>query len=212
MKTTKLETFKEMEVKMVERIGGIIPKGKLTLITGIPGTGKTFTTIKLLNQAGVVPIFINLDESPIEPLKAKMYGSDLLLTILDENIHIEGIEPSDVIIIDTYERMESMLGSENEEEEIYKKLDAIVRRYGVTLIIIGHTEHYASSRDTFSANKTLDRRCYERIHFDTKISKGKEQYTTHIRKGRGYEGNRILVDFLRDDTTLPIDILTHSAR
>lgn len=46
------------------RIGNILPKHKLILLTGLAGTGKSYSLLKFLNLHQVSPIVMNLDEDP----------------------------------------------------------------------------------------------------------------------------------------------------
>ena len=54
---------KQLVIEPIKRIGEIFPQNKLTLLTGLPGTGKTYSTIKAFNRDGITPIYFNLDET-----------------------------------------------------------------------------------------------------------------------------------------------------
>ena len=53
-----------MKILNYTRIGSIIPKHSLTLVTGLPATGKSFSILKFLNQEQIKPFVFNLDEDP----------------------------------------------------------------------------------------------------------------------------------------------------
>ena len=42
-------------------ISDIFPKNKVTLIHGVYGSGKSYSTIKCLNESGIKPLYVNLD-------------------------------------------------------------------------------------------------------------------------------------------------------
>ena len=54
-------------------IGNLIPSNKLTLLTGLPGTGKSYSVVKFLNKEGIKPIVLNLDNAPFPDLDVFSY-------------------------------------------------------------------------------------------------------------------------------------------
>lgn len=186
-------------------IGGIIPKNEVTLIVGLPGTGKTFTTIKFLNSEKIVPILANLDYSPIDGLLADQYGEELVKACLGEDT-IEGIEDR-VIIFDTYQRVSETLDIEDSrkaKESLAKKLENLAHKHKCTVIVVCHPEDYVGKDGVFKDNKYLARNCAEYIYFDSIIPRGKTGDTadivhkTIIKKGRGSGGERIITNWMRD--------------
>ncbi len=188
----------------VERIGGIIPIGKITLLTGLPGTGKSYTTVKFLNHHLITPLYFNLDETSIDSLNAEMFGEDDLIDLINPDNHFDDISDK-VIIIDTYIRFEDIIG-QLPKTKIVSMLESMIERYGFTIIIIGHPEDYVGKDSIFKDNPILIRHCYEHIHLEKKnhssTSKGittiSETNITYIKKGRANGGSKIIQDWMRE--------------
>jgi len=199
----------------IERLGKVFPKGRLTLVGGLPGSGKTHSTIKLLNDDDIEPIYFNLDHTALEEdLKAHQFDEDVMYDFLYNIDSLEDIE-NQVIIIDTYIRfveiLKSVIVTKNEEEGtkikindeyIVKIFEDICSKYNITLIIIGHTQEYVGANNIFKDNETLVRNCFEYIYID-KIKntetdrKTKEKKTTitrilNVNKARAFKGNVVI--------------------
>lgn len=198
----KLLQKKRLEVTSIERIGGLIPVGKLTLVTGLPGSGKSYSTIKFLNSHGIRPIYFNLDETEIGELDTEMFGSEDLMDLLNFNY----TDLSDqVIILDTYTRVEHI--SNLSKEELAERLEQLSIYYNATIILIAHPEEYVGKDGIFKDNITIARNCYEFLHLEKNISSSTSKGTTtktssfwlYINKGRGYSGDRIIENWMRGD-------------
>ncbi len=194
-----------MFIEKTDRIGGIIPKNKVTLLTGLPGSGKSFTISKFLNENNIVPLYFNLDPTELGELNTRMYGGEDLLALLNAKNDFTDLKDS-VVVIDTYIRMESLLSGMFTKDGIVALLEEVIERYNITIIVIGHPEDYVGKDSIFKDNPTLVRNCYEHIHIEKKnqssTRKGVTEITqsiiTYITKGRGYTGERAIVNWMRD--------------
>ena len=192
-----------LSILQYSRIGNIIPKNAVTLVIGLAGEGKTYTIIKFLNSHEIKPIVINLDESPIpKELEAISLPGSCVKNLLEEKY----TDLKDkVIIIDTYQLMIDELGvedSEKTQKAISRKLNKIAKTNNTTIIIIGHSEDFASKEGIFAANKFLVRDCAEELIMTSKTtnrlsSKNITTFFTLIKKGRGIGGTRIIDNWMR---------------
>jgi len=188
-----------MVLNPVERIGGLVPINKLTLFTGLPGSGKSYSCIKFLNTHDITPIYFNLDETEIGDLKADMFGSEFLINLLE--LKYEDMV-GQVIVLDTYTRIEHITGWEKETlSDIFERL-----ALNNTVILIGHPEEYVSAGGIFKDNVMIARNCYEFLHLEKRISsktaKGitdiSQSFWLMVNKGRGYTGDRVIGNWMRD--------------
>lgn len=200
----KILPISPMKINKYIRIGNIIPKEALTLVTGLPATGKSFTILKFLNQEGIKPFIFNLDEDPTQ-LQFKSLGmtsdKELLKAFLAGEI--EDLD-NEVIVIDTYSRLIADLGLNNTEQEqrwITDTLLNLCKTKHYTIIVIGHPEDYVGKSSIFKDNQSLVRDCHEHIHFDKTLPTGKNikniSYATYINKGRGIGGSSVIENWLR---------------
>ncbi len=205
-------------VREYERIGRFFPKAGITLVKGLPGTGKTSSVLNELILDGIRPIWFNLDESP-----AKLQGEDLsryaecfsggsLLKLLVNLENIDGSIDGSVIVIDTHERMSDIIGKANNirkrHYESCKELSPVyvlrflAKKHGCTVVIIGHTEHHVGSSEIF-VDKTLERRADEVIYLEVKKRTEKKdgvrhlviERSTYLIKRRGTDLGPIITDF-----------------
>jgi len=196
-----IKDMPKLLLKNYSRIANLIPNTKLTLVTGLPGTGKTYSIIKFLNQEKITPIFLNLDESDIGNLSADMYGEDLIKPLLNKKI--TGFEGK-VVIFDTYQRIVDMLNLDTKNESTNKQIVTAFEELAevCTVIVIAHPEDYVGKDSIFKDNPILIRNCFEHIHFDSILPRGKTEadivYRMFIKKGRGIGGTKIITNWLRD--------------
>jgi len=193
-----------MKILNYTRIGNIIPKHSLTLVTGLPATGKSFSILKFLNQEQVKPFVFNLDEDPALlqfPYLGMTSDKNLLKGFL--NGEVEDLD-NEVIVIDTYSRMIADLGLENtkeEQREITDKLLNLCKTKNYTIIIIGHPEDYVGRSSIFNDNQSLARDSHEHLHFDKIMSSSSKPtppiYRFYINKGRGIGGTQIIDNWMR---------------
>lgn len=189
-----------MKITSYSRIGNIIPQNEVTVIIGLPSVGKTHTIIKFLNQENIIPIVINLDESPHDDSLNVISLSGTQIHNLDKFTDLEG----KVIIIDTYQLMMDELGFDNteaEQKKISRYLIKLAHEKQVTIIIIGHTEDFASKEGIFTSNPYLVRDCAEQIIMQSKqtnkIKDNEVSYCSTIKKGRGIGGTKIIDNWMR---------------
>ena len=197
----KLLDKKRLHIVKVERIGGLIPINKMTLITGLPGSGKSYSTIKFLNIHDITPIYFNLEETEIGDLKAEQFGSGELMDLLDGNYtDLDG----HVVILDTYTRVEQITGYT--KEVLANIVDKLAEHYNATIILIAHPEEYVGKDGIFKDNQMIARNSYEFLHLEREIksqtSKGVTVKTTNhtlfVNKGRGLTTDRIIPNWVRD--------------
>lgn len=200
----KISTMKKHTLTEYTRIGNVIPRNKLTLLTGLPGTGKSFTLLKFLNKENIKPILFNLDEDP------ELNKMDIISI---DPVHLPNLIAGDitdlkghVIIIDTYQRMYELLSPNGNTEafqiKITTKLLNLCDTEDCTIIVIGHPEDYVGKASIFKDNQTLVRNAHEHIHFDCILPTGKNRadvlYRMFIKKGRGIGGTQMFDNWLRD--------------
>lgn len=202
-------------IEPVERIGNVIPKNRVTLVTGLPGTGKSYSIVKFLNKNKIKPLYFNLDATEIGELEADMFDGKDLWDLLRKSNNFEDLKDK-TIVIDTYSRFEELAFSalsnakdlkDLTKERIVEIFENVIKKYNCTVIVIGHPEDYASKDGIFKDNPALVRHCYEHLHFEKKIksatSKGsttlEELHIMYITKGRVYTGERIFQNWMRED-------------
>lgn len=202
----------------VERIGQLIPKGKLTLVLGLGGTGKSTSILKALIQDNIKPIWFNFDESET-PLDISMIdcfsGKYCLNFIFGKYDDVK----NKTIVIDTYERLWEKFINLNkqkaksdrmtsEELKIYlvNYLEHNCKINNNTIIVIAHSKEYVGKDGIFTDNETLVRRAYEVIAIEVKVSTSKKEIQngnaetqyTYVKKGRGYTGKRVIINWMID--------------
>ena len=197
--------FKQMNFTKYKRIGGVIPCGVITMFTGLPGTGKSFSLMKFLNQQGVKPFVFNLDEDP-ELANFNFIGmtsdKEALLAFIEGQA--EGID-GEVIVIDTYARLSEYYGTGQntlkDQLEITQKLENLCKTKGYTIIVVGHPEDYVGKSSIFKDNQSLMRNSHEHLHIDKIQSTGRKQepilYRFYISKGRGIGGASSIDNWMR---------------
>lgn len=194
------------EPKPVELIAGLYPKGKLVLLHGKQGSGKSYSCLKSLNEDAIVPVYIDLEESGgLNKLNKVQTNGRLLVDMwkLEEVGSIEG----KVVIVDTYTRLKGMLESadsvDSSDKGIVDKLEQICKYYKITLIMIGHTRNFVGKEGIFDDNKILPRNASEELFLEkasykaTKKDKAHNRYTLHVCKGRGNGGAKMIEDWMR---------------
>jgi len=200
----KVASMKVANLKPYVRIGGIIPQNKLTLLTGLAGTGKSYTLLKFLNSEGIEPIYFNLDEDSVlqKDFKAIFPDPCHLVDFLNDRISdLKG----HTIVLDTYQRIVDLATSKGNsiafQESFTNAMLDISKKHPCTIIVIGHPEDYVGKDGIFKDNQSLVRNCHEHIHLDLILPRGKtitkSVHRTFIKKGRGYNGERIIDNWMR---------------
>ena len=135
-----------------------------------------------------------------------MFGSSQLSSLFE--LKYTDLQDT-VIIIDTYTRLESHfnISRDMDKKKIVDRMEDIVEHYGCTLIVIAHPEEYVGKDGVFKDNIYLARNCYEFFHLEKQISSTTKQnktiksvsYWLYVNKGRGYHGDRIIGNWMRED-------------
>lgn len=196
-------------LKPIPRINNIIPINEVTLLTALPGCGKSYTLLKFLNLAGIKPILFNLDEDhALQQFSTYQFGKEFIKPIFNDEV----TDLKDqVIIIDTYIRLMDVLdmatNTVSQQQYVSNTLEHIAHANQCTVIIIGHPADYVGRSSIFNDNPYLVRNCMEHIHIDKIVSTKKHaqpEYRLYINKGRGIGGSTIHEDFLRTPTVNPL--------
>ena len=196
------EDFITNEKVNVNYIADVFPEKELTLLHGRQGSGKSYSCIKALNECGIKPLYIAVEESSGLDDLDKFYLSP---KILNKMMKFEKININDkVIIIDTYSRLHQGLMKKFElEEDIPKLLEKMIELYDITIIVIGHTSPFVGKDGIFRDNISLARFAAEELFLEKteyKATKSRDayiEYNLHVNKGRGLGGARIIQDWLR---------------
>lgn len=201
-----LQKYSTMKAIPYSRIDNIVPKNEVTLAVGLPATGKSYSMLKYLNKAGVKPFVFNMDADPTLATEFEYIGmtDDKMVLKAFMNGEVEDLD-NQVIIIDTYTRLIDALDIENTEpvqKQITNQLESLCKKHNYTIIVIGHTEDYASKNNIFKDNVSLARNCAEMLTFDKTTGTGKNagliSYRLYIVKGRGIGGTKMLENWMRD--------------
>lgn len=199
-----MEAYK-MKALEYSRIGNIIPIHKLTLLTGLAGTGKSFTLLKFLNRQGIRPFVFNLDDDPTLlqfDVSGMSDNKELIRGFMQgEVIDLDG----EVIVIDTYSRLVACLGLKNTQEDqlwITETLLSLCKEKRYTIIVVAHPADFATKSSVFNDNPSLARDCAEHLHFDRILASGLKNnppvYRFYIFKGRGIGGSQSMDNWMRD--------------
>lgn len=186
-----------------ECVGKVFPKGKVSLLYGIIGSGKSYTTLKALTEDGIKPFYVNLDHTDgLEEFDMVEVGYDVI-TALFSGLADDFIKDG-VVVIDTYTRLkEHPIFNSLSDEDIVAILEELCIKANTTLIIIGHAGDYVGAKDIFDDNPILARSAHECILLDKKYKagKGKDIKGFHIEcrllKGRGIGGPREVPELSR---------------
>jgi len=200
----KLKPIKNKKLLFCKKIAKFIPEAKVTLLTGLPGTGKTISILKHLNKYGIKPIIFNLDEDA-EVLKYKLTGSISSAKTFINFINGKYTDlDNEVVIIDTYQRVEEILKITKTKHELKftSRLLHLAKKHSITIIIIGHPADYVGRSSIFNDNPSLIRNCYEHLHLDKIEDKRRKpptlNYRLYVNKARG-TGAFIIENWMRDE-------------
>ena len=201
----KLKDFVKSEPKGLEFIAEVFPKNGLTLLHGQQGSGKSYTCIKELNKADIIPVYIAVEDSYGLSDLDKIYVEEELFDAMIKGEKIEGLNDS-VVIIDTYTRIKYKLESQGyDNPQILTLLERIREFYNLTLIVIGHTRNFVGKDGIFDDNTVLARGVGEELFLEkssykaTKVIPAHIKYNLHVVKGRGNGGARIVESWGRNN-------------
>jgi len=179
-----------------EKIAGLFPKGKISLLYGESGIGKTVSTVKALNEVEVEPILYDFDDNPTSNevgCKYILIDGDKTLTRNGDTTDFEnGVKvPKDsVIIVDTWTAFSNWFLSE---------MDAMsfIKRYFInannTVIIIDHAKDMATRRDIPMMDEVLANHLAAKLWLREPKAKEDAKYRVlEIKKLRGSTATRII--------------------
>ena len=198
----ELFPMSQASFKSYIRIGNIIPQHSLTLLTALPGCGKSYTLLKFLNKHGIKPLYFNFDEDPSLLVFDSFMTSDIeILTNILEGNYSDILNQT--IVVDTYQRLQELLKipyTKDGQEDITDKLLQLCKTQSCTVIVVGHPADFVGKSSIFIDNPALVRNCHEHIHIDRILSTKKDsqpEYRTYINKNRGNGGAYTLENWMR---------------
>ena len=205
--------MKTMSYTSYTRIGNIIPKHKLILVTGLAGTGKSYSLLKFLNLNHVSPIVMNLDEDPTF-LNFDTVGMTSDKSFIQHFFDGDFTDKQDqVVVVNTYIRLLDYVKKLPNDLEFQQQFAEtclqLVENYNCTLIIVGHVEAYVTKGTVaFRDNPFLARNCHEHLHFDcftpTGVKAADPHYRMTVMKGRGIGGVVMHENWLREPMLNPL--------
>ncbi len=178
----------------VDRIDGLFPVGKVTLLYGAIGSGKSYMALSIMSEQGVVPYYINLDATGgLDEFEKHQLDEDFIVPLFEGRA--DDVVRGSVVIIDTYTKLMDHPHFRNlTDEQIVARFEELAVCAGVTLIIIGHAEEFVGSSNIFQSNVPLQRSVYESILINKKHREKTREYKkgfyfdVRILKGRGIGG------------------------
>jgi len=186
------------EYDMVELIANVFRKGKIGIIYGESGVGKTISTIKALNAANEKPILLDFDDNDSPESNNCEYIHIDGLKIIDNgklNLKIE-YPKSRIYIVDTWKSFNSNFGNEN---DAMLALEQLIDLTGSTIIIIDHNVDIASKQDIPMMDGSLVNHLGFKLWLRVGKDKEKCRNVLEIKKLRGYSGNKSIKDWMIDD-------------
>jgi len=199
---------KRMETKPYELIGSLIPKGKITLLHGRSGSGKTYSLLSFLNKHDIEPIYLDFDDNDMYKDTFKMIHLDgkLFVGSMRDKVFAKSVKREfrdRVIIIDTYTNCNlalSAVGSEARTEDIAKMFEGI----NCTVIVIAHTDYYSGKKAEPDTDKVFANHvaCRLHLHKEDSLDKRNKSVKTiiylEIEKLRGVSKN-IVPNWMREE-------------
>jgi len=188
-----ITTYKEINM-----IGGVFRQGGINCIYGASGMGKTISSIKALNQDGIIPILLDFDDNDSAEQNECQFkhveGWDFMKAYKDPETATT-IPRGEVIVIDTWHLFSDFY---NEDPELLANLAD-----GNTIIIIGHIVDIATKQDIPDIPSEFINHCHAKLFlsFDKGSSaKGKERLpgpVLEVKKLRGYKGPKLIRNWMR---------------
>ena len=184
------------EKPLEEKVAGLFPKGKISLLYGDSGLGKTVSTVKALNAVGVVPILYDFDDNPVSDEVNCEYilinGENTLVRdgdttdFRDDNFEVPRER---VFIIDTWSSFSEWFSSERDAISFIKR--NFIRNNN-TVIIIGHAKDIATRRDIPMMDEVIANHLASKLWLREPRAKEKaEKRVLEVKKLRGSNINRI---------------------
>lgn len=195
------------------RIGNLIPQNSFTVVTGLQGTGKSYSICKFLNIHNIAPLIVNLDKDPT--LQSFAYTG-----MTTDNTFVKHLLNGDyddlaghTVVLDTYTRIVNAYGKLHTDvefqKEIAEKLLTLPEQSKCTVILVAHNEAYVSKGTiALKDNPLLLRNCHEHLHFEkfkpTGVKAAETYYRMSCLKGRGIAGDVDYENWMREPVINPL--------
>ena len=178
----------------MELIGGLIPKGKTTLLHGRSGGGKTWSILKFFMTYSEDVMFVDFDWNYEIPEDDKITHIDGYKLIANgyENIPIS-IFSDEIVVIDTYAMATSALGGESELHSFIDKLND----NGATVVVIAHTAYFSGKPKEPLCDAVFANHVACRLHLENEVKKTKTNISLEIEKLRGV-GSMLIENWMRE--------------
>jgi hypothetical protein len=173
----------------ISMIADVFVKGKINLLYGESGCGKTYSTLKALNSNGITPILLDLDNNlPPEEIDLQfehLNGVVIVKKFMKNNDSINIVSDS-VVIIDTWQMFASITDND------ISFLEALKAK-GNTIIVIAHAKDIATKKDIVDMESSIAN------HMDCKLflERRKSSVDLIIKKLRGYTGPMTITNWMR---------------
>lgn len=200
-------SYEKKEFPVIDIIGKVFPKGKIGLLYGESGIGKTTTAIKMLNSEGIEPILVDFDDNPSPAdMKTNHIPIDGFKLINHDHNEKKLDIPSDaVIIVDTYaySRVASVVKDKdgNTIDRFEGFIAGLNKSGSNTIIIVAHNKEYATEKSIPDADAIwVNHLGFKLWLHEDKVEKPQDNLTGRIKrlpavvltikKLRGYTGSR----------------------
>ena len=177
-------------------IANVFRKNGINLVYGASGLGKTVSSVKAVNADGIKPILLDFDNNMSPENNGCEYnhinGGEFMKEWLNHKSQVE-IPSGYVIIVDTWATFEANEGT-------IDHLRALASN-GNTIIIIAHNLDLATRRDIPDMPAVIVNHIDSKLYLDYKMEAktGKQSFNLHVMKCRGYQGSRVIENWMRID-------------
>jgi len=173
-------------------IGNLIPIGRVTLLHGISGCGKTMGIIKYLIHEKVKPVFIDFDHNnEISAFDTDHLDGEMVVKYISSN---KIILRDRVVIVDTYHLASSFLGS---DKKLHLFIDTLIK-LGNTVIVLSHTNAFSGKADEPAVDIPWANHVACKLRLHRKIQANGEKIYLEVEKLRGYKGDTFITNWMRD--------------
>ena len=201
---TSLFEFAIEEYDMPEFIGSVFRNGKIGVLYGTSGVGKTISAIKAVNADNEKPILLDFDDNDSPEVNGCEYyhinGFDIIDRTSGVGVKMDIDFPKDkVYIVDTWSVFSSQFDSEH---DAMKALEYIRDLTDGTIVIIDHNKDIATKKDIPMMDEELVNHLGFKLYLEEGTKKEPEP-TLVVKKLRGYSGDRRIYAWMRDDEEVP---------
>ena len=180
----------------VVMIANVFRKNGINLVYGASGLGKTVSSVKAINADGIKPILLDFDNNMSPENNGCEYshinGGEFMKEWLNHKSQVD-VPNGYVIIVDTWATFEANEGT-------IDHLRALASN-GNTIIIIAHNLDLATRRDIPDMPAIIVNHIDSKLYLDHKMEAktGKQSFNLHVMKCRGYQGPRVIENWMRVD-------------